>query len=283
MTKLRMIFWLCIATLFSSVAWAQFVEPPSFGNYYQIDIIDDSSGRNFCIYRSGKAMYCIDGNPERHDLKGDVNVGQLFKNQKLILGENAIYDNSGRQVIDLNTGEWVGDPTGLRGPKGDKGDPGATGPRGPQGVKGDKGDTGVAGPIGPKGDKGDTGATGPRGPQGDKGDKGDKGDTGDRGLQGLKGDTGPRGPEGPIGPQGPAGNFSGCVQERVTQSSTLADFTIGANCPSPDYIATGGSCQAFGRAELLGNSLGPISNGCFFRNTFGGESSGQSRVTCCLP
>ena len=59
--------------------------------------------------------------------------------------------------------------------------------QGPQGVKGD------AGAVGPQGVKGDTGAVGPQGI---------KGDTGAVGPQGVKGDTGAVGPQGGPGPQG---------------------------------------------------------------------------------
>ncbi|MEE2787908.1 MAG: collagen-like protein, partial [Myxococcota bacterium] len=54
---------------------------------------------------------------------------------------------SGNTVIDAN-GRWVGESTGLRGPKGDKGDQGE---QGIQGVKGDKGDKGDAGDEGQQG------------------------------------------------------------------------------------------------------------------------------------
>lgn len=65
-----------------------------------------------------------------------------------------------RLVIDAN-GKWVGDPTGLVGPKGDRGDRGAEGPAGPMGPAGPKGDVGPAGPVGAKGDPGPIGPPGP--------------------------------------------------------------------------------------------------------------------------
>ena len=80
----------------------------------------------------------------------------------------------GRPVIDAG-GQWVGDPTGLVGPKGDKGDTGATGP---------KGNTGATGPAGPQGA---TGATGPQGPKGNTGATGPKGNTGATGPAGADG------------------------------------------------------------------------------------------------
>ena len=84
----------------------------------------------------------------------------------------------GTEIIDEN-GDWVGDSSGLQGPKGDPGDPGA---------KGDKGDPGDPGSPGEKGDKGDPGNPGAKGDKGDPGDpgaKGDKGDPGDQGPPGL--------------------------------------------------------------------------------------------------
>lgn len=135
----------------------------------------------------------------------------------------------GNEVINIK-GDWVGNPTGLQGPKGDTG---STGPRGIQGATGSqgpagpKGNTGSQGPAGTNGSDGDdgapgaTGATGPRGatgltgatgsqgpqgPQGDKGPTGSQGPTGSRGPQGLTGPTGSQGPQGIQGPAGPKGN-----------------------------------------------------------------------------
>ena len=112
-----------------------------------------------------------------------------------------------RMVIDAN-GKWVGDPTGLRGPKGN---PGPTGPQGPQGLQGARGPTGLTGPQGPQGVRGPTGSTGPQGPQGTRGPIGLTGPQGPQGAQGLTGKTGPQGPQGAqgltgkTGPQGPQG------------------------------------------------------------------------------
>ncbi len=131
----------------------------------------------------------------------------------------------GNEVINIK-GDWVGNPTGLTGPKGDtgatgsQGIQGATGSQGPAGAKGNTGPQGPAGSngsdgsdgapgatgsTGPQGATGLTGATGsqgPQGPQGDKGPTGSQGPTGSRGPQGL---TGPTGSQGPQGIQGPAG------------------------------------------------------------------------------
>ena len=133
---------------------------------------------------------------------------------------------NGADVIN-EKGDWVGNPTGLTGPKGDTG---STGPRGIQGVTGSqgpagaKGDTGSRGPAGTNGTngtdgaKGDTGSTGPRGatgpagstgsqgPQGPQGDKGPTGSQGPTGARGPTGNTGATGSQGPQGIQGPAGS-----------------------------------------------------------------------------
>ena len=135
----------------------------------------------------------------------------------------------GNEVINIK-GDWVGNPTGLTGPKGDTGSQGiqgiqgATGSQGPAGAKGNTGSTGAAGTngtngsngapgatgsTGPKGATGSAGATGsqgPQGPQGDKGPTGSQGPTGDRGPQGLTGPTGSQGPQGIQGPAGSKGN-----------------------------------------------------------------------------
>ena len=135
----------------------------------------------------------------------------------------------GNEVINIK-GDWVGNPTGLTGPKGDtgatgaQGIQGATGSQGPAGAKGNTGSQGPAGtngsdgsdgapgatgPTGPKGATGSTGATGSQGPQGAKGDAGptgSQGPTGSRGPQGLTGATGSQGPQGIQGPAGSKGN-----------------------------------------------------------------------------
>ena len=72
-------------------------------------------------------------------------------------------------VVINPQGQWVGDPTGLRGPVG------AAGPQGPQGIQG------VAGPQGAQGDRG---PAGPRGPQGEQGVAGAVGGDGAQGEQG---------------------------------------------------------------------------------------------------
>jgi len=61
---------------------------------------------------------------------------------------------NGKKIIDKK-GRWVGDSSGLVGPKGDRGAKGAKGDRGAKGAKGDRG---------AKGAKGDRGKQGPPGP-----------------------------------------------------------------------------------------------------------------------
>jgi hypothetical protein len=65
----------------------------------------------------------------------------------------------GKLIIDTN-GRWVGDTTGLQGPKGDPGSPGAKGDPGSPGAKGDPGSPGAKGDPGSPGAKGDPGAPG---------------------------------------------------------------------------------------------------------------------------
>ncbi len=123
-------------------------------------------------------------------------------------------------VID-EYGNWVGEPTGLVGPKGDQGEKGDQGDPGIQGLKGDQGDQGDqglkgdTGPQGSQGVKGDAGLQGPQGlvgpvgamgMQGLKGDTGDTGAQGSQGPQGVKGDTGPAGTTGPQGVKGAVGS-----------------------------------------------------------------------------
>lgn len=55
---------------------------------------------------------------------GEINPDRLRVNGQLVINED---------------GEWVGDPTGLRGPEGPQGPQGARGPRGPQGAQGPQG------------------------------------------------------------------------------------------------------------------------------------------------
>ena len=132
---------------------------------------------------------------------------------------------NGSDVINTK-GEWVGQPTGLQGPKGDtgsqgiqgiqgatgaqgpagaKGNTGAQGPAGTNGTDGNDGARGATGPTGPKGATGAAGATGSQGPQGPQGDKGPTGSQGPTGARGPTGNTGATGSQGPQGIQGPAG------------------------------------------------------------------------------
>ena len=103
-----------------------------------------------------------------------------------------------RRVIDA-AGKWVGDPTGLVGPRG------PAGPQGARGATGLTGPSGPAGPLGPRGPLGPTGPAGSRGPIGPVGATGPAGPTGPSGPTGATGPTGPQGPRGLIGPTGPTG------------------------------------------------------------------------------
>ena len=114
--------------------------------------------------------------------------------------------NIGPQGVIDNSAKWIGDPTGLQGPKGDTGPKGNTGDKGDKGFQGNTGDKGDKGNTGDKGDKGETGAQGYQGdtgPKGNTGDKGDdstvQGDTGPQGDTGEQGDTGAKGDDGAVG------------------------------------------------------------------------------------
>ncbi len=86
-------------------------------------------------------------------------VGQAFLSEEAedVYGRDinpASVSIAGYGLVVDESGEWVGEPTGLTGP---------TGPTGPQGA------AGAAGPTGPPGDPGPAGPTGPAGPQGSSG------------------------------------------------------------------------------------------------------------------
>ncbi|MDD5772655.1 MAG: tail fiber domain-containing protein [bacterium] len=122
----------------------------------------------------------------------------ILSNGKVGIGKaspNATFDISGNIAVNGNavidsTGKWVGDSTGLVGPKGDKGDTGNTGSAGPTGATGATGPGGPAGPSGATGAQGPQGNTGPQGPIGTQGVQGDTGAVGSQGPTGDKGDPG---------------------------------------------------------------------------------------------
>lgn len=133
-----------ILSLFSTIAWGDFVSPPAGGSFAGIDQIQGYSNQNFCIFRqvddgSQKPIFCLDGKSKRIDLRGSANVGSLFVGEKIVISDLGLYDSLGRMLIDFKSGQWVGNGSGLVGPKGDRGEPGLVG------AKGDKGDQGVPG------------------------------------------------------------------------------------------------------------------------------------------
>ena len=129
----------------------------------------------------------------------------------MVNSKGEIFTHNWGKVIDIN-GNWLGQPSGLKGDKGEKGD------QGDQGLKGDKGDQGDQGDQGLKGDKGDQGDQGLKGDQGDQGLKGDQGD------QGLKGDKGDRGEQGPSAGSVP---FTKSIHFSIHHLSTLTTNSIG--------------------------------------------------------
>ena len=72
----------------------------------------------------------------------------------------------GEAPVINDQGQWVGDPTGLRGAAGPAGDVGPPGPAGAAGAAGPAGADGAVGPAGAAGDQGPAGAAGGEGPQG---------------------------------------------------------------------------------------------------------------------
>lgn len=91
----------------------------------------------------------------------NVGIGTMIPAAKLdVKGNLAI---NGTQVID-SAGNWVGNPTGLIGPRGPQGLQGPQGDRGPAGSSGSTGSSGPQGPAGPTGSQGSQGPQGPPGP-----------------------------------------------------------------------------------------------------------------------
>jgi hypothetical protein len=180
---------------------------------------------------------------------------------ELAIGAGGDLAYQGNDVISPD-GLWVGDPTGLVGPKGDTGPPGPKGDAGPQGLKGDTGSQGPKGDTGPQGIKGDTGPQGIKGdtgPQGPKGDTGPQGPKGDTGPQGIKGDTGPQGPKGDTGPQGPKGDTG----PQGAKGDTGAQGPQGPQGdPRSTYTTWGTTSCAAGHATLYtGRIAGVVGTG----------------------
>jgi hypothetical protein len=67
-----------------------------------------------------------------------VQQAEITRLKSRFAADGSVLAANGKKVIDPQ-GRWVGDPTGLQGPKGDKGD------------KGDTGATGATGATGPQG------------------------------------------------------------------------------------------------------------------------------------
>ncbi|MEE2786711.1 MAG: SUMF1/EgtB/PvdO family nonheme iron enzyme [Myxococcota bacterium] len=164
-----------------------------------IEVLSDTLAESLALYLGVE----VDGSPE---MEPRMRVGTVLRAQwnaqpgdlnGVDIDPNRVSVN-GVPVID-DTGQWVGDPTGLRGPPGDVGPPGAAGP------VGEVGPSGPPGEIGPPGQVGQQGPPGPAGPTGVKGDPGPPGPVGAKGDVGVVGPVGPAGPQGDIGPAGPAG------------------------------------------------------------------------------
>jgi len=123
------------------------------------------------------------------------------------LGTTADGDLSfaGEPVIS-QTGQWVGDPTGLVGPVGKDGSNGADGKDGKDGINGKDGANGL---DGEHGNDGTTGLDGANGLEGPTGKDGGDGATGKAGKNGKDGATGIDGKDGANGLEGPTGKDGG--------------------------------------------------------------------------
>jgi hypothetical protein len=216
-----------------------------------------------------------------------------------------------RVVIDEN-GRWLGDPTGLTGPRGEPGEIGPQGERGANGADGEpgvaglNGENGAAGIIGERGATGETGAqgirgaqgaTGPpgatgergaqglvgeRGPQGDRGIVGDRGVIGPAGAVGAQGTTGDRGAQGDLGPEGSRGlqGAEGATGVRGPTGATGAAGATGATGPVGARGAAGTSYVHWGIASCPGGAemvyAGVAAGGAH-------NHGGSGANTLCLP
>lgn len=144
----------------------------------------------------------------------NVGIGVAIPSATLDVGGDIAVNGS--VVID-GAGDWIGNPTGLIGPRPDH-----------QWIStclSFQRPDGTFEPCvdlrGPKGDTGAAGATGPQGPPGP---------TGPQGTQGPTGPQGPPGPTGPQGPQGPPGPDWECHQDYVAHSAPINCGSAIAQC-----------------------------------------------------
>jgi hypothetical protein len=136
---------------------------------------------------------------------GDVEIGSLNPNARLDVAGGL--DVGGVSVID-GSGQWVGDPTNLRGPAGL-----------PPAHQWSGTSLRFQNPDVTWGSY--TDLQGPRGPQGPPG------------VQGPPGPVGPPGAQGPVGPQGPPGpavSTSAACTSSLPQSSCTSQANANAHC-----------------------------------------------------
>ena len=179
------------------------------------------------------------------DVRGDINPKTVnIQNYGPVINES---------------GEWVGEPSGLVGPAGPPGPAGAAGADGPAGPAGPAGADGVdgaigpvgpagadgpAGPAGPAGADGAVGPAGPAGPAGPQGPQGPVGPAGPQGLQGLQGPAGPVGPAGAVGPVGPIGPAGPAGSANINGTTNFIVKFTGAT--------SGGNSQLFDNGTNVG-------------------------------
>ena len=184
--------------------------------------------------------------------------------------------NIGPQGVIDNSAQWIGDPTGLQGPKGDKGFQGNTGDKGDKGFQGNTGDKGAKGNTGDKGGEGDTGKQGYQGDTGPKGNTGNKGDDST-----VQGDTGPQGDTGAKGDDGAGVNTTWIESsEAVSNGTSYYDETCANGWLSFGLIKTstldygGGSVQ--GQCYCLQQSSTVVR----VQAVMAGTGSGMQKCIC---
>ncbi len=178
------------------------------------------------------------------------------------VAENAVGDITphtvsvaGATVID-ESGQWVGDPTDIQGPKGDQGDPGEQGEAGESvAIWSAESENCLQGGVGF--------SIGDAPPQflcnGDAGPMGEKGDRGQKGEPGIQGETGEPGQDGADGQDCWDLNNNGTCDTSTEDTDGSGGCSL-ADCylPEPDLL-----CKNFGWPSFH-LSLGWYNNVCIY-------------------